>query len=155
MPDFTKRVRKGLELPVGEKVVQAAVAQPAGSISRGFAEQRTSLGAVASAVQDKLAGDDDGAAMSGRVPARNGYLVATDRRLLWAGQRRTGSVGDIEAEFAYGEIVSATLGDGGGMSNKLLTIAFLDGSAVEVAVAKGQKPALLAEAIQARLAPPP
>jgi hypothetical protein len=127
------------------------VAQPSGSISRGFAEQRTAGGAIASAVREKLTGNDEDELLSARVPSHNGYLVATSLRLLWAGQRRTGSVGDIEAEFSYAEIASVHLTDGGGMSNKLLSIEFSDSSSVDVAIAKGQKPGRLVAAISSAL----
>ena len=152
MPDFTKRVRKRLALPAGEHVVQAAVAQPSGSVSRGFAENRTSLGALSSSLGAKMADDRDTGGIAERIPKKNGYLVVTDLRVLWADQNKTGSVGDIVAQFAFDEIAAVELTDGGGMSNKLLSFTFADQSGIDVAVAKGQQPDKLHAALLSALA---
>ena len=153
MPDFTKRVRKKIDLPTGENVVQAAVAQPSGSISRGFAEKRTTLGAVSSSLAGKASIGGDGGQIADRVPSKNGYLVVTNRRVVWADQGKTGSVGGIVAQFSFGEIAGVELTDGGGMSNKLLSLAFTDQSSVDVAVAKGAKPDRLHAALLGALEP--
>lgn len=151
MPDFTKRVRKRLVLPEDEIVEQAAVAQPTGSISRGFAESWTPFGAVSGAVRAKLAYDGPDGTLAGRISPRNGYLVVTNKRFLWAAQSRTGSVGEVEAAFGFDEVASVDLADGGGMGNQILGIGFADTSGVELAVAKGQHPGRLASAMQSKL----
>ena len=150
MPDFTKRVRKRLPLPDGEQVVQAAVAQPEGSISRGIAEQGTAARGVVAATRDKRAHDGDDGTSAGRIPPANGYLVITDRRVLWADQRGTGSVGEVVAAYDHAEVVSLTEAGGHRMGNVLLALRFADGSSVGLAVHKGQKPDRLLAAMRDR-----
>jgi len=154
MPDFTKRVQKRLPLPDGEFVQQAAVAQPPGSFVRGVAERPSVMGGLLDAAVSKKgrSTNPDEGVIADRVPSKNGYFIVTNRRFLWAAQNRLGSVADITAEFRFDEVGAIELTNGGGMSNKLLNITFIDGSEVGLAVAKGQKPDLLAAAITASLA---
>ena len=145
-----KKIEKSADkvgLRPGEVVIAACTTNPSGTMKKMLAKE---LGGV---IGGALA-DRPGAATSveggsaDRYPSGQHFLVLTNERLFAASlSSLTGKPKEVVAQWQRDEVSTIIVEDG--KMSMPLTVAFCDGTAVQVEGAKGTDPGSLAEAIAA------
>jgi len=145
-----KKVEKSgdkLGLRQGENVIAGCTTNPSGTMKKMLSKE---LGGV---VGSALASRGDGSApadggLAERFPSGQHFLVLTDQRLFAASlSALTGKPKEIVADWDRTDVETVVVEDG-----KLampLTVAFSDGTAVQVEGAKGSDPGQLGAAFAA------
>lgn len=149
-----KKIEKAsdkLGLGPGEQVVAACATNPSGTVKKMVGFQLG--GVVGMAVAAKAGAKTepetaDGSGLAERFPEGRNFLVVTDQRLIVASMSAmSGNPKELVAEWDRGEVTSITV-EKGRMASPL-SIAFSDGSGVQVEGAKGTNPEALAVALAA------
>ena len=141
MPDFTKRVAKGIagDLQPGEQVLKALSAQPPGSLTRGINESGDTFRGMYRGGKDKRAHGEQAIGMSASIPPRNVFLTLTDRRLLVHTMTKLGSAEELAAEFDFERIHGFEL-DRGRFGSGTLDLVFTDETGVDFLIVQRQRP---------------
>ena len=144
-----KKVEKSAEklgfLP-GETVVAGCTTNPSGTMKKMLSKELG--GVIGSALASKGGELPADGGLAERFPSGQHFLVVTNERLLAASVgAMTGKPKEIVAEWARKDVASIVVEDGKMASP--MTIAFVDGTAVQVEGAKGTDPAAIGEAIAA------
>lgn len=141
-----KKVEKKAEqLGITEPILAACTTNPSGTMSRMLAKELGGMAGAALAGRGETAttNPEDGAA--GRFPSGRHFLVATEQRLVLTGVSTwTGSPTSIVAEWRNDQISGISM-EKGRLAERL-SIAFSDGTAVQVEGAKGTDPGSVARA---------
>lgn len=146
-----KKIEKKAEgLGITEPVLAACTTNPSGTMTRMLAKE---LGGVAgAAIASRKSGDgasdapaDPETGAASRFPTGKHFLVLTEQRLLLTGVSTwTGSPTEIIAEWPRAEVQGIDV-ESGRLADQL-SIAFVDGTGVQVEGAKGTDPGSLARA---------
>jgi len=141
MPDFTKRVRKGIasDLEPGEAVLKALSGQPPGSLTRGMNEKFNVGYGILKGRREKRRHEATEVGLAARIPPRNVYLTLTDRRLLVHTHSKLGVPEDLVAGFSLDQIASIDL-DSGRFGSGNIVVAFEDESSVDLLIVSRQRP---------------
>ena len=140
-----KKVEKASDkLGISEEVAAACTTNPAGTMKRMLSKELG--GALGSAISGSNGSVEDAdSGLAGQFPSGQHFLVLTDDRLLVTSMSvMTGKPKEIVAEWPRENVVAIEV-EKGRMAAPL-TVAFTDGTAVQVEGAKGTDPASVAAA---------
>ena len=141
MPDFTKRVRKGIAgyLHPGEEVIKALSAQPPGSLTRGINETGDTARGFYRGQKEKKRHAAEASGLAGSIPPQNVFLALTGLRLLIFTMSKLGSPDDLVADIAFPQIdrVGFTKGRFG---SGTIDVAFEDGTGIDFLIVSRQRP---------------
>lgn len=145
--NIKKKIEKNAaKLRIDEPVLAACTTNPTGTISRMMTRELGAVGAaVAGGHRSATEAVDAEHGMAAQFPNGQHFLVLTEQRVLLTDVSLwTGSPKKIVAEWPREAVVALQV-DKGRMAAPL-TVAFADGTAVQVEGAKGTDPGSLAEA---------
>lgn len=131
----------------GETVLAACTTNPKGTMTRMVAKE---LGGILAAVaaDGRQSNTPSGQGLADRFPAGQHYLVLTDRRLLvYSVSAMSGKPKELKAEWSRDELAGIATEPG-----KLaipMSIAFADGTAIQIEAARGTNAESLPEALTA------
>lgn len=138
-----EKARDKLGLQPGEEVLGGCTTNPKGNMKRLMAWQLG--GAIGAAIAARGNGDApaDGG-IAARFPSAQSFVCLTDQRLVVTSVAlMSGSPKELTAEFSKAEVAAIEVD--GGVAAMPITIAFSDGTAVQVEGARMSNPAGLAE----------
>lgn len=133
-----KKVLKSADkigIPAGETVLAACTTNPSGTMKRMMAKEL--VGIVGAIAADRTTKDaPEGGGLAEDFPSGQHYLILTDQRLLVTSvAAMSGKPKELKAEWPIDDI--AAIGAEPGKLAIPLSIAFADGSAVQLEGARG------------------
>lgn len=143
--NIKKKVEKSADkLGINEPVLAACTTNPSGTMKRMLSRELGGVAGAAMAGSTKEATDAD-SGMASDFPNGQNFLALTDVRLIvMSSSAMSGKPKEIVAEWPRAEVVDIQVEPG--KLSAPLSIAFSDGTAVQVEGAKGTDPGSIAEA---------